>query len=78
MKKIMYFIAAIMLLTSCCSSGDVKTFTTKPTSSRMHLEGYGSYGLHKFTYENHQYILIKGSEQMAMEHDPNCPCHFNY
>lgn len=78
MRKIFYLIVTACLMTACCASEEGKTFTTQPTSCRLHLKNYGTFGLHKFTYENHNYILIKGSEQIALEHDPNCPCHYNF
>ena len=78
MKKILYFIAVGMLLTSCCCADGEKTFKTETTGTRLDLGYSGVVSLHKFKYENHQYIILKGSEQIALEHDPNCPCHYNF
>ena len=80
MKKIIYFIAAVFLMTACCECGETpSTVSTEATRERVHLSGYGrAYNLYRFTYRNHNYIMIKGTEQMAIEHDPDCPCKYNY
>lgn len=73
MKKIIYFITAVLLMTACCECGE--TISTEATRERVHLSGYGgAYDLYRFTYRGHNYIMIKGTEQMAVEHDPDCPC----
>lgn len=78
MKKIIYFIAAVLLMTACCGETP-STVSTETTRERIHLSGYGgAYNLYRFTYRNHNYIMIKGIEQMAVEHDPDCPCKYNY
>lgn len=76
MKKIIYFITAVLLMTACCEcSGIPTTVSTEATRERVHLSGYGgAYDLYRFTYKGHNYIMIKGTEQMALEHDPDCPC----
>ena len=79
MKKIIYFIAAVLLMTACCEcSGTPTTVSTETTRERIHLSGSGAYNLYRFTYRGHNYIMIKGTEQMAVEHDPDCPCKYNY
>lgn len=79
MKKIFYFIVAACLMTACVASEEGKTFTPQQTNYQLYIPNYcGNYGLYKFTYENHNYILIKGSEQIALEHDPNCQCHYDF
>ena len=78
MKKIIYFITAILLTAACCGETPA-TVSTEATRERVHLSGYGeAYHLYRFTYRGHQYIMIKGMEQMAIEHDPDCPCKYNY
>lgn len=42
---------------------------------RLIIKGYGTYSIRKFKYDGHDYIMVKGTEQMAIEHDPNCSCH---
>lgn len=75
MKKIIYFITAVLLMTACCGETP-STVSTETTRERVHLSGYvGAYDLYRFTYRGHNYIMIKGTEQMAVEHDPDCPCH---
>lgn len=66
-----------MLLTSCCSSVEEKTYLTTPTHERI-KNGYENYYIHRLQYENHTYIILKGSEQVALEHDPDCQCHYNF
>ena len=80
MKKIIYFITAILLMTACCECGETpSTVSTEATRERIHLSGYGiAYKLYRFTYKDHNYIMIKGTEQMAVEHDPDCPCKYKY
>lgn len=80
MKKIIYFIAVVLLTTACCGCSEMpKTVSTEATRERVHLSGYGgAYDLYRFTYRGHQYIMIKGTEQMALEHDPDCSCKYNY
>ena len=77
MKKIIYFITAVFLMTACCGETP-STVSTEATRERVHLKGYSMYKLYKFTYKGHDYIMIKGSQQMAIEHDPDCPCKYNY
>jgi hypothetical protein len=78
MKKIIYFITAVILMTACCGETP-STVSTETTRERIHLSGYGgAYNLYRFTYRDHVYIMIKGTEQMAIEHDPDCPCKYNY
>ena len=78
MKKIIYFITAVLLMTACCGETP-STVSTELTREFVHLPGYArTYNLYRFTYRNHNYIMIKGTEQMAIEHDPDCPCKYNY
>lgn len=78
MKKIIYFITVVLLTTACCGETP-STVSTETTRERIHLSGYGgAYNLYRFTYRGHNYIMIKGTEQMAIEHDPDCPCKYNY
>lgn len=78
MKKIIYFITVVLLMTACCGETP-QTVSTEATRERVHLSGYGgAYDLYRFTYRGHQYIMIKGTEQMALEHDPDCSCKYNY
>lgn len=74
MKKIILFLAALLAVSACCES-ETKSTIVEPELERLTIKGYGTYGIRKFKYENHSYIMIKGSEQMAVEHDPNCSCH---
>lgn len=80
MKKIIYFITAVLLTTACCGCGETSSpISTEATREYIHLSGYGrAYSLYRFTYRGHQYIMIKGTEQMAIEHDPDCSCKYNY
>ena len=78
MKKIFYFIVATCLMTACVASEEGKTFTIQSTNQYIYLKNYGAFDLYKFTYENHDYILLKGIEQVALEHDPNCQCHYDF
>ena len=78
MKKIIYFITAILLTTACCGETS-STVSTELTREFVHLPGYArTYNLYRFTYRGHNYIMIKGTEQMAIEHDPDCSCKYNY
>ena len=74
MKNIIYFITAILLTTACCGETS-STVSTELTREFVHLPGYArTYNLYRFTYRGHNYIMIKGPDQMAIEHDPDCPC----
>lgn len=75
MKKIILFLATILIVSACCESTTTKSTIVEPKLESLTIMGYGTYGIRKFKYENHSYIMIKGSEQMAIEHDPNCSCH---
>ena len=75
MKKIILFLATMLVISACCESTSVKSTIVEPESERLVIKGYGTYVIRKFKYEDHSYIMIKGSEQMAVEHDPNCSCH---
>lgn len=75
MKKIILFLVTILAASACCESNSIKSTTVEPESERLIIKGYGNYVIRKFKYEDHSYIMIKGSEQMAIEHDPNCSCH---
>lgn len=77
MKKIFYFITAMMLLTSCCASVEENTYRTTPTHDKIKNE-FGTFSIHRLQYGNHTYIILKGTEQVALEHDPDCPCHYNF
>lgn len=74
MKKIILFLVTILAVSACCEY-EIKSTIVEPESERLVIKGYGTYVIRKFKYENHSYIMIKGSEQMAVEHDPNCSCH---
>lgn len=80
MKKIIYFITAVLLITACYECGETPTTaSTEATRERIYLLGYGgAYNLYRFTYRDHNYIMIQGTEQMDVEHDPDCPCKHNY
>ena len=75
MKKIILFLVTILAVSACCEPTSIKSTTVEPNLERLVIKGYGTYGIRKFKYENHNYIMVKGSEQMAIEHDPNCSCH---
>lgn len=75
MKKIILFLATILVASACCESTTIKSTTVESELERLIIKGYGTYGIRKFEYENHSYIMVKGTEQMAIEHDPNCSCH---
>ena len=74
MKKIILFLATILAVSACCES-ETKSTIVETELERLTIKGYATYAIHKFKYENHSYIIIRGSEQMAVEHDPNCSCH---
>ena len=75
MKKIILLLATLLAVSACCESTTTKSTMVEPELERLILTGYGTYGIRKFKYENHSYIMVKGNEQMAIEHDPNCSCH---
>lgn len=74
MKKFLILLIAVIALSACCESGAPKT-VVHPQIERLHVSGFGPYGLLHLEYKGHQYIMIKGSESMAITHDPDCPCH---
>ena len=75
MKKIILLLATIIAVSACCESTMPKSTIVEPELERLILTDYGNYGIRKFKYENHSYIMVKGSKLMAIEHDPNCSCH---
>lgn len=75
MKKIFYFIA--LTLTSCCASPSTNVMESTPTQDRIRMND-GTLRIHKLEYKNHIYIILKGDAQIALEHDPDCPCHYNF
>jgi hypothetical protein len=77
MKKIFYFIALTFALTACCAAPSDNMMESIPTNDRVHMI-YGTFSIHKLEYKNHMYIILKGDEQIALEHDPDCPCHYNF
>lgn len=78
MKKIIYILTAILTLTGCCSQTEIPNSIVESTQSRLTIKGYGSYNIHEFNYKGHSYIMIKGSEQMAVTHNPDCSCKHRY
>lgn len=74
MKKIILFLATILAVSAGCES-TTKSTIVEPELERLIIKGYGTYGIRKFKYDGHDYIMVKGTEQMAIEHDPNCSCH---
>lgn len=73
MKKFLILLVAAIALSACCESSAPKT-VVQPQTESLHVSGLGAYRLLHFEYKGHQYIMIKGCEQMAMTHDPDCPC----
>lgn len=73
MKKIILFLATVLAVSACCES-TTKSTIVEPELERLIIKGYGPCSIRKFQYEGHDYIMIKGPEQMAIEHDPNCSC----
>ena len=67
----------MMLLTSCCASPSANVMKSTPTNDRVHMV-YGTFSIHKLEYKNHTYIILKGTEQVALEHDPDCPCYYKF
>ena len=74
MKKFLILLVAVIALSACCESSTPKT-VVHPQTENLHVSGLGAYRLLHLEYKGHQYIMIKGSEQMAMTHDPDCPCY---
>lgn len=77
MKKIFYFIALTLAMTACCAAPSPNVTESTPTNDRVQMT-YGTFSIHKLEYKNHMYIILKGDEQIALEHDPDCPCHYNF
>ena len=75
MKRFIYFLTTVLLAVGCCSTETIETTTVNSTKDCIHIPGRAVYYLYKFSYQGHDYLLLKGSEQVAIEHDPNCPCH---
>lgn len=73
MKKFLILLVAVIALSACCESS-TPTTVVHPQTESLHVSGLGAYRLLHIEYKGHQYIMIKGSEQMAMTHDPDCPC----
>lgn len=74
MKKIILFLATIVAVSACCES-TAKSTMVESEVERLIIKGSGTYIIRKFEYDGHDYIMVKGTEQMAIEHDPNCSCH---
>lgn len=77
MKKIFYFIALTLALTTSCTAPSTNVIKPTPTNDRVSTN-YGTFIIQKLEYKNHYYILLRGDRQVALEHDPDCPCHYNF
>jgi hypothetical protein len=75
MKRFIYFLTTALLIVGCCDMETIKTTTVSSSKEGIHIPKHATYFLYKFSYQGHDYLLFKGHEQMAVEHDPNCPCH---
>lgn len=75
MKKIIYFIAAVLLMSACCEGTPREIVTASEPQSEIRIPMTGTYTVHKCSYDGHNYILVHGAERLAIEHDPDCPCH---
>lgn len=73
MKKFLILLVAVIALSACCESS-TPTSVVHPQTESLHVSGFGAFRLLHVEYNGHQYIMIKGVEQMAMTHDPDCPC----
>ena len=71
MKKIITFLCAALIITSCCNSNDnSQSKHDKPLQTiKLGLE----YNVTKTTIEKHTYIVVSGPYKLEIEHDPECP-----
>lgn len=74
MKKIILFLATVLAISACCES-EIQSTPTKHKVDILPIVGFGTHTIRKFEYENHEYIIFIGSNNIDIEHDPNCSCH---
>lgn len=77
MKKILSFLAAAILLSSCGLKDptyDVRTYTNGITKQKV------SEHVYKMTVEGHEYLMFEGysvgyGTPISVVHSASCPCH---
>lgn len=77
MKKILLFLAAVILLSSCGHtdpSFDVRTYTNGVTKQKV------SEYVYKVTVEGHEYLMFESHSvgygtPISVVHSASCPCH---
>lgn len=78
MKKIMFFIMAVLMLSACCETCQTTSETVHASMSRLVIkptDGYArSVRVIEFGYNEHDYIMFLGTESMSVVHNPNCSC----
>ena len=79
MKKVIYIIATVLLLASCCGT----TYEISHTDGnkeyvriKLGNNSVKSLTVYRYEYDGHKYILFGDSEfNNGVVHDPDCPCH---
>ena len=80
MKKVIYIIATVLLLASCCSDTTYEISRVDATRERIYInfkgQAFKSLNVYRYEYDGHKYILFGDSEyNNGVVHDPDCPCH---
>lgn len=78
MKKIMFFIMMVLMLSSCCETCQPTSETIYGSMSRLMIKPNDgctrSFRVIEFGYNGHDYIMFLGHESMSVIHSPNCSC----
>ena len=78
MKKIVFFIATVLMLSACCECNEMPSEIIQGNASRVIIKPTDSYSrsyrVIKFSYDEHDYIMFLGVESTSIIHNPNCSC----
>ena len=78
MKKIMFFIMTVLILSACCETCQTTSETVHESISRLVIKStngrYNYFQVIEFGYNEHDYIMFLDPKSMSVVHSPNCNC----
>lgn len=74
----MFFIMAVLILSSCCECNEMSSEIIHGNTSRVIIKPIDSYSrsyrVIEFSYDEHDYIMFLSVESTSVIHNPNCSC----